>query len=283
VAPIGINLFLIVAGAVAASSRNRLRGLFLIVLSIGFYLMSSALRTSGGRYVQMIDWVWVVYFSIGLEQVLVWMFNYFSKAHLPDPLFGEHPVEAAAVIHPEPRPNSRFYIPIGVAILLVGAILPITEAAIKPRYTGQTKQIWLHNFQHSEVLRREYPTMLAALESIPRDQLRLIQGRALYPRYYSTGEGEPSGAITTFTSREYARLSFEMIGDFKAGVLLPLLEPPSAGFPNASDVLVIGCKEGNFVRALVVYYRAPETILVSSQFPDPTVCYPLSSSTLPDS
>jgi hypothetical protein len=62
------------------------------------------------------------------------------------------------------------------------------------------------------------------------------------------------------------------MGPVESQVVLALNDVPGSGsipaFPNASDVVVIGCPEGNYVEALaVVLQNAAHDVLVSSALP----------------
>jgi hypothetical protein len=277
--PVMVNLLLIAAGFVTLSTRKGLGGIVPFLVTIGFYLVSSAVRVSGGRFVQTIDWIWIVYFSAGLEQLIEWMVSSFREGKLTGWLFDGAP-KAAPPLHSTPvQGHSRLwaYTGIGLVIFLLGASLPLVESAIKPRYTRQTEQAWLEELKQSEALRQDHPAVLTALDKIQSGQLLVLQGRALYPRYYASGEGEPGTAVTPFTPTDFARFSFYLVGPKNMGVMLPLMQQPAVAFPDATDVLVIGCQENRYLRALLVYYKTPETVLVSAPYPDSLACPPQST------
>jgi len=161
---------------------------------------------------------------------------------------------------------------VSLAIILAGASLPLVETIIPPRYTEATRQAWLAELQQSETLEQNHPDVLAALKNIRRYRLIVLHGRALYPRYYPGGEGESSTAITPFTPRDFGRFSIYLVGPRKIGVLLPLEEQPLVSFPNAEDVLVVGCRDNGYLRALVVYLKSSDTILVSQPLPGSIAC-----------
>jgi hypothetical protein len=274
--PVSVNLLLIVIGFVRLWRWKRPGGIFLFLVSIGYYLLTSAVRVSGGRFVQIVDWVWIVYFSVGLGQVVEWTVASLSGARLPGWLVaGSNAPEAASSNAPTPSKTPlSAYAGIGLAILFFGASLPAVEALIKPRYTELTRQAWLDELKSSDDLRRDYPALSATLNNTPPQALQVLEGRALYPRYYPAGEGESSVSETPFTPRDFARFSFYLVGKQKTGVLLPLVEPPGVAFPHAQDVLVVGCEEDGYLRAWAVFTRSSEAVLVSAPFPEASACPP---------
>jgi hypothetical protein len=66
-------------------------------------------------------------------------------------------------------------------------------------------------------------------------------GRALYPRYFEPGAGNPGVSKANLLSpKPYPRLGFYLVGMENNNLALPVDGEPSS-FPNASDVLVVGC------------------------------------------
>jgi hypothetical protein len=274
--PVSGNLLLIVIGFVGLWRWKSPGGIFLFLVAVGYYLLTSAVRVSGGRFVQIVDWIWIVYFSVGLERLLEWTVTSLGVAGLPGWLVatGDAPEAATRPAPALSKTPLRIYAGIGLAIFLLGASLPTVEALIRPRYTDQTKQAWLDALKNSAELQQEYPALSAALDNAHPGAWQVLQGRALYPRYYAAGEGESSISVTPFTPRDYARFSFYLVGPQKTGVLLPLTEQPSITFPHATDVLVIGCQEGEYLRAWAVFAKSPRMVLVGTPFPDATACPP---------
>ena len=76
-------------------------------------------------------------------------------------------------------------------------------------------------------------------------------GRALYPSYYEEGEfwGETSPNLVA--ASQFNRIQFTLIGPDQGFTFLPLEEVPQS-FPHAADVFVVGCRQGDFIRALLV-------------------------------
>jgi hypothetical protein len=150
----------------------------------------------------------------------------------------------------------------------------MAEALIKPRYTGQTQRLWLSELQQSGTLLSKYPTLSREIETIQPGDSRLYQGRALYPRFYVKGVSDPGTEEMWNAARDYDRLSFYLVGLVNTGIVVPLDRRPYLVFPQAADVLVIGCKESGYVRALVVYIRSTQTVLVSRPIPVSISCEP---------
>jgi hypothetical protein len=76
-------------------------------------------------------------------------------------------------------------------------------------------------------------------------------GRGLYPRFYSSGQGEPDRSWPSYKRREYDRLGFILLGPDRQSVILRTQKPP-AYFPNASDIFVFGCAQEDYIDAYVI-------------------------------
>ena len=73
---------------------------------------------------------------------------------------------------------------------------------------------------------------------IEQRNLTIFEGRALYPRYFSAGEGFPLTGKFGYEINDEARLVFELVGQRTGRAIFPLAESPHF-FPNAADVTII--------------------------------------------
>ncbi len=93
------------------------------------------------------------------------------------------------------------------------------------------------------------------------------QGKALYPRYYTAGEGEESDDII----RQFGNLRFYLAGPISQEIVLPLTDKQQLEFPNYRDVLVIGC-EDEYLTPLAIYVESENSILFRDPLPEELVC-----------
>jgi hypothetical protein len=99
---------------------------------------------------------------------------------------------------------------------------------------------------------------------LTQGQAESLFGRELYPRYYEAGQGEFGSGWPSFARRDYARLGFFLVGPVRRHIVLRSPEAP-ANFPNAADVLVLGCSHEDYLdAALVVLLEHPPTVLLRS-------------------
>jgi hypothetical protein len=94
-------------------------------------------------------------------------------------------------------------------------------------------------------------------------------GRALYPRFYPPNEGDIRNDVH-LRPYDFARTTFIMINQDNQNtiVILPVLNPPDV-FPNAADVIVVGCRQKRYLEAVAVIVRSDidHVYLRSSQQP----------------
>jgi hypothetical protein len=108
----------------------------------------------------------------------------------------------------------------------------------------------------------------------------VFAGRGLYPRYFPPNVGDPGLRAGDIKSPQpYSRLVFYMAGPYHSDFSIPLQEGPSY-FPDASDILVIGCagKWTMETLAVAIYDPSgrPKTVLMRDPLPSAFTC-PLTS------
>lgn len=135
--------------------------------------------------------------------------------------------------------------------LAAGASIPLAERAFPVRYPPASREQIAERILASRAVRESGADLDALQAFLTSDKAVLLYGRALYPRFYYSGQGELGNGWPAYAIREGSRLSFLMVkGDGMDQVLLRLGEPPRR-FPNASDALVVGCADTQgYVQAL---------------------------------
>jgi len=85
----------------------------------------------------------------------------------------------------------------------------------------------------------------------PQEGEIALYGRAIYPRYYEAGDGEPGTAKLGYGTAEEARLVFFLVGPKNGLVIFELQDAPQF-FPHTADVYMIGTQMRNYFSARVV-------------------------------
>lgn len=272
--PLLLNLLLVSIGLSVIWKRHQITGLMPVILSIAYLSINALVRNSGGRYILPVDWAGMLYYSIGLAQLSLWVIGYFAPGRFPNSILGEAP---SIVLAPGKSGKNKIdsainYLGLAAGIFLIGSLLPLTEKVIPPRYTNEKLDARLSAiFRPENNLNTEVD--LQILQTFLNEGGLVLQGRALYPRFHEAGSGENSSTWPSFYPRSFPRVSFYLTGPNNSGVVLPIEASPEK-FPNAADVLVFGCSQPEYFDALaVLIYDLPDqpvpTVLLRSPFPLP--------------
>lgn len=224
-------------GIGAAWQRARWIGLLPLVLASLYNAWTALFLSSGDRFMVPIDWAGTLYLLLGLL-TLVGALAGRDNAPLTAPEVVSTQEELATRKAPS-RNQGRGLVLTAACILLVGASLPLTEFA----------------FPQAEPLNA--PGLAPQAGEVIRS------GRAIYPRYYAAGEGEPGTAKAGYEISEEARLVFFLVGEESGLVILPLADAPKF-FPHTAEVVVVGTMRENNLHARVILAQKDD---LSAQYP----------------
>jgi hypothetical protein len=275
------NLAVLSLGINLAWKSSKVAGLLPLVAFWAYQLANALARSSGGRYIVPADWVITLYFGIGLLELTTWALCLFGGRETPAPS-QENPI-------PKPTWQETYWIRSTAMILVlffgIGSLLPISEKFLAPKFSKVSNQELLSKlsnqgvFQDNSINEQEIATFLESPSSIA------LVGRAFYPRYFPAGQGISSGVLP-YSGMDFSRLVFTFIGpEMKIsrlqvknaagyGVILPGDKPEY--FPNAVDVIIIGCTDKPYVDALMVVLMDSSGEVYTRSPASPLAC-PLSS------
>jgi hypothetical protein len=267
-----LSLIAVALGLGTAFQSLRWRGFMPLAVLLIYYVANALARTSGGRYLVPVDWIMVCYFGLGLAELLQ------VGGHLVG-VWESASVSASIGAGAGTRPLSAVNaLAILGSIVLIGGLIPVAGVLYPPRYPPKALS----------AVQAEIEPFLPNLGLSAADVSAFLDqpgavalyGRALYPRFYQQGAGEPVRYLP-FRQTNYPRTVFILIGP--AGQPFVILPGPAPKIlPNASDTVVLGCRsvqEGyDVVNALAVilpaqggsYARSPAASL-TCPFPAP-VC-----------
>ncbi|MBE0699584.1 MAG: glycosyltransferase family 39 protein, partial [Anaerolineaceae bacterium] len=238
---IALNLGLIALGVGSAWAYQRWAGLALISMNLMYNGSNALARNSGWRYLLPIDWVVIVYAGIGLVELTIAFFL----------ILGVSPASLAKQMllfsnpyNPPARPNRRSgwaWIGVSLALLLIGSMLPLAEVVVPDRYPHQTEKELA-----AEILSNPLASQMGVDEDhlemlLSQPKIRLLKGRALYPRFYAAGDGEPRTAKMGYEPLGYPRTLFLFASGPYNGLVMFRADQVPGDFPNAADVIVLGC------------------------------------------
>jgi hypothetical protein len=258
-------------GLQTAWRGRRWAGLAALFLALTYLIFNSLFRNSGGRYILPVDWSILLYFSIGLAQATQDLGRRLAGRPLPATAPAAAVVEAQPAASPARRAPVAF-LAAAAALLLLGSLVPLTEAAFPERYTRERRDEMFNRLFEPGLLPREDRS---ALLTYLRRGAFATAGRALYPRYFAANVDDPGGRGEMFDAAPTPRLTFFLAGPVNGNMLLPIERKPNS-FPNGADVLIITCPDLDIL-ALALY--APDgtlqDIFLRSPFPQGKAICPL--------
>jgi hypothetical protein len=259
-----LNLILISLGIGALWNKFGLGGIFPLVVFFTYILSNSLAFTSGGRYIAPIDWIITFYYAAGIIQFISWMMR--LAGVIPAESFSEVSSIRKDSFSIAIKPKEVF---VNIAIVfLIASLIPFTDLLFPRRYQNSAPEDVITLLEDKGLLEEANLSSKDIQEFLTNPQAKILLGRALYPRTYPAGKGEP-GLDYPYLALDFPRLVFQLIGPANEGfswdqIILPMEKPKR--IPNASDVVVLGCQNQLHTDALAVfvisephesYFRSP--------------------------
>jgi hypothetical protein len=252
-----LYLAVIAFGLAAAWRRWRWAGLLPLAFNLGYALATAVGRFSGWRYDLPVDWVPYFYFGIGFVEIaglVVALFgggiNAKSQRRHEAPMSPE-----TGAIRLDPGSIRSLVVP-AILFAFLGALPWLAELPGMPRYTDDP-----------QVLAAKTAAMQHLVDPFLRQpQAVILEGRLLYPRFFSRGRGMSSTSPwPSYAVRDYPRLGFVLLNQELVYVVLPARANdlwPSHGV----DVVVVGCQRAGYVEARMLV--PPDQVILFSEQSD---------------
>ena len=128
---LALNLLLVAYGVNEAWKRHGWTGVTPLILAVTYLLANALFRNSGGRYILPVDWVVLLYFSLGLAQFTIAGVAYLQDAPVTENLSTDRqpsPAQPGPVLR-----SPQFYLAV-IGLLILGCAAPLLEASFPQRY-----------------------------------------------------------------------------------------------------------------------------------------------------
>lgn len=219
-----------------------------------FIFLYTFIQQSGGRVVQKIDWLVLVFYSIGLIELSLSVLGWRSSGAVKKEIHIQDPQ-----VSRDRKKRAPLLIIVSVIIFLVGSLPPLVEYLKPNAYTKSGKKNLV-----DELFGREDHLLTQEEEEILRSFLdeggEIFWGRGLYPRYFESGENprDTRNSVIGGLEREgNNRFEFFLSGaDNLWGVQRRDSSPDF--FPHGSSVLAFGCRRKGNIDALVLFLISEE-------------------------
>jgi len=241
-------VFLFGLGVSVAWQKNGWLGLLPLGVNLLYNLSTSVALISGQRFMLTMDWSVYLYYMIGLFSLLsVFLFALERGRSM---IINWHKANTFSLVQLSNQKNWRQYIFAGLVFFGAGASLPLSEVLFPQQYPPVDQAVALNKLTSPPVL-EESKLDAACFEKITaKNQWSAFQGRAFYPRYYESGDGETFTDSAGYKIADEGRLVFQLIRQVTGRFIFPMSQPPEF-FPNASDVTLFFDASGNLWFILV--------------------------------
>jgi hypothetical protein len=241
-------LLLFSLGVAAAWHYHRWIGLLPLGLGMLYNLWTALFLSSGERFIVPLDWSVHLYELFGLLLLGGFVLSFADRAHENISAWVRMPSESAPATIESPAPLRRAFLLSLFLVLALGAFLPLTESIFPQKYPPKSQ---------AEIIQEIGVTAQAGEIA--------LYGRAVYPRYYDAGDGEPGTAKLGYGEAEAARLVFYLIGPESKLVIFELEDQPQF-FPHTADVYMIGTQfESYFSPRVVKVVKGLQTELYKTE------------------
>ncbi len=257
---LALNLGLVALGIGAAWRRLKWAGLIPLTMNLMYNLATAIFQVSGMRFVLPVTWIVHLYFGLGVLALIELLWQFFQPARKTSPVS-----ETQAT----PRPLPWWQTMLGLALFaLIGSSLILAEKIVPQRFPPQTDAQILAELQTMPAVRQN-AELEETLNQLPTDSnLRILKGRAIYPRYYGQDKVEPDTAKTAYATLFYPRVVFFFLSnETNQTVALPVAQVPEH-FPHPTDMILIGCQQEAMIEARLVAALDDSGILYTSNLSD---------------
>lgn len=265
----GMNICFVSLGIGVVWSKQKWLGMLPMLVFLSYIAANALAFTSAGRYVAPIDWVICIYYLLGIYQIVQWLIRQIKIMLMEHDQASIKQEAGTSSIEVRRAIIALFF------ILGIGSLIPLSEMPFEKRYQVRESKIVFAELQEKGLLDEAGFSENDLTQFLSQANAMMIEGRALYPRYYLSGDGEPDRS-TYYRYVDFSRLVFTVIGPYDVQAQGVVIAGDKPDFEiHTSDVIVLGCWNTTyyapFIDAIVVfvlgeqnhvYVRNPEPNLI---------------------
>jgi hypothetical protein len=222
---LALELFLVTLGVWHARKIMGIAGLSPLLIQVGYHFGNAVSRTSGGRYLEPVNWVVLFYFSIGVALLARWAVRAFQSGLVKATWTVTGQAQAVA----PGRMKLGWIMGLFLVVGLVAPAMSLIPSQLPQETGAEINRLAAANFNSTNAVTAEqWNGFLASPNSL------VVRGRAYDAQYYSNGFPAPGSA------------SFELLLLGKEHVVVSYFTGAESKqtFANGSDVLLVGCQIG---------------------------------------
>ena len=218
---------------------------------------TAAALNSGFRFILPVDWILLIYFAVGCVSILLFIIIVFLRIakevnecqkKTTDTL-DEPKIYKIDIVH-----KRKFVFLMGIVLIIFGAILPIADVAFPYTLIAETDPeklltVWEEASEENALLSKKEKFR----DRIQNNEIVVLSGRAIYPRYYPAFEGDSGGSSKAKRGLQYSRIVWMLINQRVNVISLPCTyEYAMEKVKDPMDVVVIGEPFEDYIRVIVI-------------------------------
>ena len=218
-----------------------------LLMHVTYNLGNAFAMTSGFRFILPADWIILLYFGFGCFEILhfcarVLLYDQNSVYFIPEEVPDIVPESAIS------QNRLRFACTI-VLLALVGSVLPLCDSVIPRRFESKSNdQLKAEWYSSQDDSKRD-------LDQYQDEDLIFFEGRAFYPRFYKSGEGDSGGSSSAKRRLDFDRMVWMFHDQYVSVLCLPLtpdsvLAAKTTPIKDPMDVKLVGLKHDDYIEVL---------------------------------
>jgi hypothetical protein len=247
------NLLIISLGIGVSWKKHKILGLLPLLVNLTYNLSTAVARFSGWRYLLPVDWIACFYYVIGLVALLSTIFSRVKvNLNSPSEIIAEIPSKPVFPAFPS---LFAFF----VIAILCGSSLVLAEKIIPYRYENVNPTQVLREMTENPHIKSSGIDLQALSVFYSHPGAFITKGKALYPRFYFSGEGEAKTAKTGYAPSPDSRLVF-LVASRPDGLTIFNTNSPPEYFPNGADISIVGCQHDLYAEAWIITVHGSQDI-----------------------
>ena len=230
---ITISLIFVIVGVISAYKKFGISGLSGIIIQTGYFAGNAIGQTSGGRYLEPVAWVILLYYCLGIYSVTSVVLDVFHKP-VSTSINTESLQQNTKLrnVYFKRESEKRIIIKLLFTFSIIGLISPIINNL--PSKLPEERNSQLENDTYKYLSENNLVSKDQWVNFLESPQSILVQGKAYHPAY----------SRSTFYGS--GNLSFELMILAKDHVYVSYMSgvEPQNELSDGSSVLLIGCKIG---------------------------------------
>mgnify|MGYP001036498514 CR=1 FL=1 len=262
---ITMNLIIISIGLGSVYYHFGKGGLVPLFVMAIYNLGVAVARTSGGRYIVPMDWVILLYYAAGINEIIVLLKHAFGQSQIRQNV----PAKKESINKFFQR--KRLVPALLLGIFIVASLFPISELAFPKAHFIESADALFNRIENEgHLTASEIKTYKKVISDFLKgENAILISGKVLYPRLLRAEDDNTKEFFSEYLIGEES-LYFKVMNETGKHDVYLKTKGKLTQFPNGKEVIVIGCLEkGGAIKAKSIFIFGKNIIIpyVSQDWP----------------